>query len=186
MKTALNGLSRLLNVFSRIALWLSGVGLVAMTAAVAWQVWGRFILNDTPAWTEPLALFLMMWFILLASAVGVRERFHLGLDLVRDIVPEKVRVVMDVLSFLIVGAFGAAMARYGLELVVGTWNATIPVLGLPEGTTYLPLIFAGVLIVLFSIERTLHLLVERRSQAGAEALAAAHSPTNHSAFQQAD
>jgi len=186
MKTALDGLSRLLNVLSRTALWLSGIGLVAMTAAVAWQVWGRFVLNDTPSWTEPLALFLMMWFILLASAVGVRERFHLGLDLVRDIVPEPVRVGMDVLSFIIVGAFGVAMAWYGSDLVAGTWNATIPVLNLPEGSAYLPLIFSGVLIALFSVERTLHLLVERRSQAGAEALAAAHAQPAQSAFQQAD
>jgi TRAP-type C4-dicarboxylate transport system permease small subunit len=175
MKSALDALSRLLNVFSKTALWISGVGMVAMTAAVAWQVWGRFVLNDTPSWTEPLSLFLMMWFILLASAVGVRERFHLGLDLIRDIVPEPVRVAMDIASFVIVGAFGVAMAWYGWELVDGTWSATIPVLNIPEGTTYLPLIFSGVLIALFSVERTLYLLVERRSQAGAEALAAAHS-----------
>jgi TRAP-type C4-dicarboxylate transport system permease small subunit len=175
MKTALDALSGLLDVLSRIALWLGGTGLVVMTAAVGWQIWGRFILNDSPSWTEPLSLLLMLWFILLVAAVGVRERFHLGLDLIRDIVPEMVRVAMDIASFLIVGAFGAAMAWYSLDLVIGTWGATIPVLEIPESFTYLPLTVSGVMIALFSIERTLHLLVERRSQAGAEALAQAHA-----------
>lgn len=175
MKTALHALSRVLDVLAGIALWVGGTGLVLMTAAVGWQVWGRFILNDSPSWTEPLSLLLMLWFILLVAAVGVRERFHLGLDLIRDIVPEIVRVGMDIASFAVVGCFGAAMAWYGSELVIGTWRATIPVLDLPEGLNYLPVTLSGGLIVLFSIERTLHLLVERRSQAGAEALAQAHA-----------
>ncbi|AWK89364.1 TRAP transporter small permease [Azospirillum thermophilum] len=182
MKTALNTLTRLLDVLSRIALWIGGTGLVLMTAAVGWQVWGRFILNDSPSWTEPVSLLLMLWFILLVAAVGVRERFHLGLDLIRDIVPEIVRVCMDIASFVAVGCFGAAMAFYGLELVMGTWSATIPVLNIPEAVNYLPLTISGVLIVLFSVERTLHLLVERRSQAGSEALAQAHA--QHSAIEQ--
>ena len=180
MKTALHALSRLLDILAGIALWVGGTGLVLMTAAVGWQVWGRFILNDSPSWTEPLSLLLMLWFILLVAAVGVRERFHLGLDLIRDIVPEIVRVGMDIASFAVVGCFGAAMAWYGSDLVIGTSGATIPVLDLPEGFNYLPVTLSGGLIVLFSIERILHLLVERRSQAGAEALAQAHAqPHSH-------
>ncbi|WP_142850216.1 TRAP transporter small permease [Telmatospirillum sp. J64-1] len=175
MKSLLHFLTRLLDVVSRLALWIGATGLFLMTAAVAWQVWGRFVLNDTPSWTEPVSLFLMLWFILLVAAVGVRERFHLGLDLFRDIVPEPVRVAMDLFSFVIVGVFGGTMAYYGMDLVRGTWAATIPVLNIPEGTSYLALVFSGVLIVLFSIERVLVLLVERRAQAGAEALAQAHA-----------
>jgi TRAP-type C4-dicarboxylate transport system permease small subunit len=175
MKTALATYSRLLDILAATALWIGGTGLVLMTAAIAWQVWGRFILNDTPSWTEPVSLFLMLWFILLVAAVGVRERFHLGLDLIRDIVPEPVRVAMDLVSYLCVGGFGAAMAFYGWELAAGTWSATIPILGIPEGTTYSALVVAGILIVLFALEQVLRLAVERRAQAGAEAHALAHA-----------
>jgi TRAP-type C4-dicarboxylate transport system permease small subunit len=176
MKPALAAFSRLLDVLARLALWIGGFGLVAMTAAIAWQVWGRFVIGHTPSWTEPVSLFLMLWFILLVAAVGVRERFHLGLDLIRDTVSEPVRVAMDLFSYVIVGLFGAAMAWYGLELVLGTWSAIIPVLGIPEGTTYLALVVSGVLIVLFSIERSLILLVERTAATGAETHAQAHAP----------
>ncbi|WP_158043695.1 TRAP transporter small permease [Skermanella pratensis] len=176
MKPALAAYSRLLDMLARLALWIGGFGLVAMTAAIAWQVWGRFVLGDTPSWTEPVSLFLMLWFILLVAAVGVRERFHLGLDLIRDTVPEPVRVALDLFSFAIVGLFGGAMAWYGLELVLGTWSAIVPVLGIPEGMNYLALVVAGVLIVLFSIERSLILLVERKAPSSAESHAQAHAP----------
>ena len=72
--------------------------------------------------------------------------------------------------------FGGAMAWYGLELVLGTWSATVPVLGIPEGMNYLALVVSGTLIVLFSIERSLILLVERTSATGAESHAQAHAP----------
>ena len=52
-----------------------------MTVFVGWQVFGRYVLNDSPSWTEPASLLLMSWFILLGSAVGVREGVHLGFEI---------------------------------------------------------------------------------------------------------
>jgi TRAP-type C4-dicarboxylate transport system permease small subunit len=138
------------------ALWVSAVCLVAMTAAVTWQVFGRFVLDSSPSWTEPVSLLLMLYFILLAAAVGVRERFHLGLDLLRYVASPRVNKVLDVLNFSIVGAFGVAMVWFGGQLMIGTWGTRVPVLGTPEGLNHLPMVLAGVLIVLFSLE---HLLV---------------------------
>lgn len=145
--------SRFMAMLARSALWLSGIGLVAMTIAIAWQVYGRFILNDTPSWAEPLSLLLMLYFILLAAAVGVRENFHLGMDLFRHIASETAHKIMVFTSNVLVGGFGLAMFWWGGELTTQTWNVNIPVLGVPEGLNYLPLALSGVLIFLFSIER---------------------------------
>src|SRR3712207_74602 len=76
---------------SKLALWISGAGLVCMTAAIGWQVFGRFVLNNSPTWTEPVSLLLMLYYILLAAAVGVHERFHFSLDLFRSLASERLR-----------------------------------------------------------------------------------------------
>lgn len=71
-----NGLAKLgrgLSWLGTLSLWMAGVGLVAMTLIVAWQVFCRYVLNDSPSWTEPGAVMLMSWFIFLGAAVGVRE-----------------------------------------------------------------------------------------------------------------
>jgi len=125
---------------------------------VSWQVFGRYVLNDSPAWTEPLSIQLMGWFILLGSAVGIRENYHLGFDVLRYMVPRRVARLMAIISMLVVLAFGAAMAVYSLDLVIGTWTATLPVLGWPGGTDFMPITFGGVLIVFFALEQ-LYLLV---------------------------
>ncbi len=76
MQTRLERVAGILSKLSTAALWLAGLGLVLMTAFVAWQVFGRYVLNRSPSWTEPAAVMLMSWFIFLGAAVGVRENYH--------------------------------------------------------------------------------------------------------------
>jgi TRAP-type C4-dicarboxylate transport system permease small subunit len=151
-------LHRIVSPLATAALWISGAGILAMTATVGWQIFGRYVLNDTPTWAEPVTLQLMGWFILLGAAVGVRESFHLGLDIVRHVVGPTVGRVMDGVNLVLVAAFGIAMAWYGGLLAEGTWDAPLPVLGVPGGVDYLPLIGGGALIALFAAERFLALL----------------------------
>lgn len=149
---------------SNVAIGLSAIGLVGMTLAVSWQVFGRYVLNDSPAWTEPLSIQLMGWFILLGSAVGIRENYHLGFDVLRHVVSRPLARLMAIVSMLVVLAFGVAMAVYSLDLVIGTWTATLPVLGWPGGTDFMPITFGGVLIVFFALEQ-LYLLVTDAAEA---------------------
>jgi TRAP-type C4-dicarboxylate transport system permease small subunit len=60
---------------------------------------------------------------------------------------------MDLLSLGLIAVFGIAMSYYGVLLAAGTWTATIPVLGWPGGVDFLPLVFGGVIIAIFALER---------------------------------
>lgn len=156
---ALRRIRRVLGLLSTLSLWISGILLVVMTAAVGWQVFGRYVLNDTPNWAEPLSLQFMSWFILLGAAVGVRDSVHLGLDLLHHVAPGWAQKAMDVASLALVALFGFAMAWYGAKLAIGTWTATIPVLGWPGGVDFFPLVLGGVLIGLFALERLVDTLI---------------------------
>lgn len=166
----LDAYSNLLRRLAAVTLWLAGAGLVLMTALVAWQVFGRYVLNATPTWTEPSVLLLMSWFILLGAAVGVREGAHLGFEIGLHYAPRPVRLVMMLVTELVVIGFGAAMAWYGLELARTTWAAATPMIGISQGWDYVPMAGAGVLIALFGVEKLLRLFSGR--QVAAEASAA--------------
>lgn len=155
-------LRHVVRLLSHVALWISGAGLVAMTAAVFWQVIGRYILNASPSWTEPLSLLLMSWFILLGAAVGVREGMHLGFEIGLHFASPPVRRAMEITTHVLVMAFGGAMAWYGWDLAMGTWSAKMAGIDLPQGVDYLPLVGGGFLICLFSFERLLTDLTEKR------------------------
>lgn len=136
-----------------LCLGIAGLALVAMTGIVSWGVFGRFVLNDTPAWAESAALLLMGWVILGAAAAGVREGFHMGFDTLKALLPTPLSRLCDVLSDLVVTLFGAGMAWFGGELALDVWDATLPAIGLPGTVEYLPLVLGGVMITLFGLER---------------------------------
>jgi TRAP-type C4-dicarboxylate transport system permease small subunit len=146
---AVNFLARLSNA----ALWLAGAGLVLMTAFVAWQVFCRYVLNDSPSWTEPGSVMLMSWFIFLGAAVGIRENNHLGFDVLLYVLPKSGKRVLRMISDVVILAFGAGMIWYGGALMSLTWNTTLPSLGISGAFDYLPLAGGGVLAVIFSLER---------------------------------
>lgn len=151
------GLSRVLDRTSTIALWAAGTALVLMTVIVGAQVFSRYLLNFSLTWAEPLAIQLMAWFIFLGAAVGVRENFHLGLDLLRYVAPPRVNLVMDAISMVVIAVFGLFISWYGLQLAIRTWDTTISGLGISGAWDFVPLVFAGVLITVFAVERLLRL-----------------------------
>jgi TRAP-type C4-dicarboxylate transport system permease small subunit len=152
MQQRLLAAGRVLGALSTIALWVASAGMVAMTAMVAWQVFARYVLNDSPSWTEPAAVMVMSWFIFLGSAVGVRENFHMGFDVLIHFMPGA-GPAMRAISDLAVLVFGIGMIVYGTQLIIDTWTAIIPVLHLPGGFDYMPIVGGGVLVSLFAAER---------------------------------
>lgn len=142
-------------LLSRAALAVAGVALLLMTGIVAWAVWGRFVLNDTPAWAEQVAMLLMGWVILGAAAAGVREGIHMGFEQGRDALPAPLRRFCLALSDAVVAGFGLGMAWFGMELALGVWDDTLPTTGLPGGVKYLPVAVGGLLVAVFGAERLL-------------------------------
>ena len=146
-------LSRFNARISFIALLLAGAGLIAMTLIVAWTVFGRYILNATPTWGEPASLFLMLWFILLGGAVGVREMDHMGFEVGIHMLQGRARAVLIAINEGLVAVFGFDMVFYGWQLAAKVWLDRIAMIGISKGWDYVPIIGGGILIALFSIEK---------------------------------
>jgi TRAP-type C4-dicarboxylate transport system permease small subunit len=156
-------LSRFSAKLTLAVLFFAGFGIMLMTALIAWGVFGRFVLNDTPTWVEAGSLLLMAWFIFLGAAVGVRESDHMGFESLLAFVPRQIEGVLVLFIQCLILLFGAAMVFYGLQLVEKGWTDRIPLIGIAKSWDYIPLVVGGALIVLFSIERVLLILtgVER-------------------------
>ncbi|MBJ3783238.1 TRAP transporter small permease [Devosia sediminis] len=155
MRNGLLAFSRALHALSTAALWVAGIGLVSMTIIVAYQVFMRYVVNASPAWTESGSIMIMSWFIFLGAAVGVRENFHMGFDVLLYVLPRGGKAWLRAISDIAIFAFAFGMVYYGGELALRGWSVRIPVLGLPQTFTYLPIVLSGVLMCLFSLERLL-------------------------------
>ncbi len=150
--------TRLCATLAKISLALAVVGLLAIVLAVQWQVFGRYVMNDTPTWAEAMALLLVLFVTAFGLAVGVRDAGHIGLESMVVLLPEKWRLRVELVVHVLVGLFGAAMVWGGSQWAIAKWGEKKPMLPVPDGIDYVPLVIAGVLIVLFSIEHFVAIL----------------------------
>ena len=99
---------------------------MAIVACVAFQVFGRYVMNDTPTWAESLALVLVIWVTMFGAAVGVRDAGHIGMESLLVLVPERMRVKLELVIHALVGIFGALMACNGGLLAISVMDYKIP------------------------------------------------------------
>jgi TRAP-type C4-dicarboxylate transport system permease small subunit len=144
--------TRLCAGLSKLSLMLAVVLLMTVILCVQWQVFGRYIMNDTPTWAEALALLLVLFVTALGLAVGVRDAGHIGLESMVALLPEVWQRRIELLIHALVGLFGALMAQGGWTWAAAKWGEKKPMLPVPDGIDYVPLVIAGVLITMFSIE----------------------------------
>jgi TRAP-type C4-dicarboxylate transport system permease small subunit len=137
---------------------LGVTGLVVLIACVLYQVFGRYVLNNTPTWAESLALVVVLYVTMFGTAVGVRDAGHIGMESLLVLVNERIRHVLEIVIHLLVLLFGIVMAWNCSILVGSVWTYTLPTLGISEGWRYVPTVIAGVLIAMFSLEHIVALL----------------------------
>ena len=146
---------------AKLSLQIASAGLVVIIICVLYQVFGRYVLNDTPTWAEQLALLLVAYVTMLGTAVGVRDAGHIGLESFLVLAPVWLRNKMELLIHLVMIVFGSSMSYYGLTLAIGQWDEMLPTLGIPDGFRYIPIGLCGVLMTLFSIEHIVAQLNDR-------------------------
>lgn len=137
--------------------WLvrfGALGLVLMTAIVGWQVFGRFVLDSSPSWTEQASLVLMIWYVMFAAAAGVYEGFHIRIALIEERFGERARGLRRVVA-AIVALMGLVLLVYGLQLCWQVRGNVIPSLGISRAVAYIPLPVSGLLMAIFAFGRVL-------------------------------
>jgi len=142
-----------LTLLARIALVIAGAALVGMAIVEGWQVYARYVLNDSPSWTEPVALLLMSTVMMAGAAIGTRSDAHFGFFIAVEHTPVRTRRGLLAIARLIAAAIGLMLSIWGGRLLVDGWDVPMAGVPLPQGIVFLPFCFGGALIALFAIER---------------------------------
>jgi len=153
----MNAFTRFNARLARYGMFFSVAGLLVIVVIVAFQVFGRYVMNDSPTWTENLALLLILYVTLVGAAVGVRDAGHIGMESLLILIPEGPRNKLEVLIHVLVAIFGGFMVYNGWVLGASVAPYQLPNLHVSEGWRYAPLVISGALIILFSIEHILAL-----------------------------
>lgn len=144
---------RVLDGLSAVILGLAGAALVGMALVQAWQVFARYVLNDSPGWTEPVALLLMSFAVMFGASVAVRRESHFAFQTLLHAMPSGLQTLLKSVSRLIAAAAGGGLMLLGGHLMLDEWAVNMAGAPLPAGLKYAALCVGGALILLFALER---------------------------------
>ena len=150
---------------ARATIAIAGVALVTMAGIQAWQVFARYVLDDPPSWTEPLALLCMSTTLMFGAAAGVHSGRHFGFFIAVEHARPSLRRLMQLVARSIAAAVGVLFALWGGEMMIDAWDYEIAGAPLPQGIMFLPLCLGGALIAIFSIEQLIRLWQSQSSSA---------------------
>jgi len=153
MSAKRSGLTGAFDVLAAATVVIASVALASMVGVLAWQVIGRYVLNASPAWTEPVALTLMSISALFGAAIAVRAETHFSFPTLVESTPPLVRTLLRGVARLIALAFGLALAAFGFVLMADGWSTPMAGAPAPEGVSYAGIAFGGALIAVFALER---------------------------------
>lgn len=149
----MGALTSAFSALARFAMLVATVSLCTLVLVLAWQVFGRYVMNESPGWTEPVALTLMGIAALFGAAVAVRNETHFNFPTLVESAPQPARLALKALARLIALIFGAALCFYGWVLMTDAWDVPMAGAPMPEGVSFVGVFAGGALIALFAIER---------------------------------
>jgi TRAP-type C4-dicarboxylate transport system permease small subunit len=133
---------------------LAGVVMLVMTIIIPYGVFMRYVVNSPASWPEPAGILMMVLFSFIGGAAAYRAKAHIAVSTLLNMLSDGNRVRMERTADVGMAIIALFMIKWGVLLVQATWQNTIA--EFPElsvGVTYLPIPAAGVVMLLFVIER---------------------------------
>ena len=92
--------------------------MIAIMAIVNFlQVVFRYVIEGSLPWSEELLRFLFVWTTFLGAGIGVRKGAHLGLTIIVNHLPPKLKKFVVFINYLICIVFSAIIGMLGLSIV---------------------------------------------------------------------
>ena len=150
------GPQRALETLATVVIHVAVVALLGLVVVQGWQVFARYVINDSPSWTEPVTLLLLATAMGMGAAAGVHTNRHFGFYLLHDHLRPGARKLIDVLVALVIIGIGTTMAWWGAILLVDGLGIRAAGARLPQSINYLPLSIGGALMALFALNNLMN------------------------------
>ena len=128
--------NRILDLLAEIAAFVSQAMLAVMVAIMVIGVFSRYALNRPLAFVDEYVMYLMAGVSLLAAGYVLREKGHISVDIVTNLLPEKtklwLRVITDFISVFCIGVILVQMVRL-TQMTLETGSVSNTALHTPIG-----------------------------------------------------
>ncbi len=143
-------LNNINNVVEKITGAIAAILLAVMVCITFAQVIVRLTKGAFPS-SEELARYMQIYMTFLGMSIGVKRRELVAIEAVHGLLPQKGQKVLDLIVDIIIAAVSVILIYFSVHLVRITMMQKSPVLGIPMGLVYLPVIPGSILVLFHDI-----------------------------------
>ena len=116
--------------------WLSLGFFWLLGLCVFYQFFTRYVMNDSAAWTEEIARYLLMSTVFVAVAAGVRRTRHIHVDFLYRLLPPAAGRVLSTVVDIVRVAFFAIATGLTIQMMMRMGALQMTIIDLPMNLIY--------------------------------------------------
>jgi len=132
--------------------WIALAFFWLLAGVIFHQFFTRYALNDSAAWTEEIARYLLICVVFVGAAIGVRKNNHVQVDFFYRILPRPLQRLMSTLVDLFRISFLAYATWLTLQLTQKIGGQQMSIIDWPIGIVYSVVLFGFVLMTLRAVQ----------------------------------
>lgn len=127
------------------------MALILVILSVIYGVIMRYVFNSPPAWTNELAGVAFTWVVFFGSSAAFKRKMHIGIELLVDSAPSRVKCGLIIIMELIVFVFLSFMVIYGFIYAIAAYQQPTSVLRIPNTYIYIAIPISFMFMVFHQI-----------------------------------
>ncbi len=132
--------------------WIALVFFWLLAGVIFHQFFTRYALNDSAAWTEEIARYLLICVVFVGAAIGVRKNNHVQVDFFYRILPRPLMRLVSTLVDLFRIAFLGYAAWLTWQLMQRIGGQVMSIIDWPIGLVYGVVLFGFVLMTFRAVQ----------------------------------
>ncbi|SDE81358.1 2,3-diketo-L-gulonate TRAP transporter small permease protein YiaM [Sporomusa acidovorans DSM 3132] len=137
--------------------------MLGMVAIIFVQVIARYAFSNSLTWSEEVGRYLFVWMTFLGTALAVRNKAHVALDVLVGKLPPLLQKAVIVFGYLSMMVFAGVLVYAAVNMMTLGTRQVSAALQIPMRWVYMVLPVSGVLIIFYLAKNLYEECWQRRS-----------------------
>lgn len=147
----MKGFKKFVEGINLLLKYVVSVMFIALAVLVFFQVITRFVIDYPLAWSEEISRYLMIYIVFLGSALAVKDRQHIAIDFLTEIVKPANKRRLNGVILVISSLFFIILTYFGFVLTFTVLDQATPTLRFSIAWAYAAIPIGSLLMLLNAI-----------------------------------
>ncbi|MCA0987295.1 TRAP transporter small permease [Guptibacillus algicola] len=156
----MNSIIETIDRFNKVLGVVLALLIMVMSAVIFYQVFSRFVLEDSLRWSEELARYIMVWSVFIGSALAIRKRDLISVDAIKELMSARARNILNIAVYLVSIGFLAILVNYGFVLVGNIAGQLSPAMNISMAWAYSAIPVGSALMIINCVAVILEVILD--------------------------